>query len=76
MVANLHLFFLGRRSRVALFFSLVCHRFSSFVVLFFISGLYCTIEVDSFGHFASKAKTSVLDETTTTPATWNEVQSY
>lgn len=38
---------------------------------FFFSDLYCTLEVDSFGYFVSKAKTRVFRDTT--EPHWNEV---
>ena len=34
--------------------------------------LYCTLEVDSFGYFVSKAKTRVFRDTT--EPQWNEVR--
>ena len=34
--------------------------------------LYCTLEVDSYGYFVSKAKTRVFRDTT--EPTWNEVR--
>lgn len=37
----------------------------------FFSDLYCTLEVDSFGYFVSKAKTRVFRDTT--EPHWNEV---
>ncbi|KAK2494504.1 hypothetical protein MC885_016197 [Smutsia gigantea] len=36
--------------------------------------LYCTLEVDSFGYFVSKAKTRVFRDTT--EPKWDEVQEY
>lgn len=36
-----------------------------------LSDLYCTLEVDSFGYFVSKAKTRVFRDTT--EPQWNEV---
>lgn len=40
-------------------------------VLSVLSDLYCTLEVDSFGYFVSKAKTRVFRDTT--EPQWNEV---
>lgn len=41
--------------------------------LFPLLDLYCTLEVDSFGYFVSKAKTRVFRDTT--EPQWNEVSS-
>lgn len=40
----------------------------------FPSDLYCTLEVDSFGYFVSKAKTRVFRDTT--EPQWNEVSHH
>lgn len=40
-------------------------------VLWFLLDLYCTLEVDSYGYFVSKAKTRVFRDTT--EPQWNEV---
>lgn len=40
-------------------------------LLCFLLDLYCTLEVDSFGYFVSKAKTRVFRDTT--EPQWNEV---
>lgn len=39
----------------------------------FLTDLYCTLEVDSFGYFVNKAKTRVYRDTT--EPNWNEVRS-
>lgn len=41
--------------------------------LYFLLDLYCTLEVDSFGYFVSKAKTRVFRDTT--EPQWNEVSN-
>lgn len=41
--------------------------------LFSLIDLYCTLEVDSFGYFVSKAKTRVFRDTT--EPQWNEVSN-
>ena len=40
--------------------------------MFLVSDLYCTLEVDSYGYFVSKAKTRVFRDTT--EPQWNEVR--
>lgn len=44
----------------------------SVYLLWFLIDLYCTLEVDSFGYFVSKAKTRVFRDTT--EPQWNEVK--
>ena len=43
------------------------------LTVIFSTDLYCTLEVDSFGYFANKAKTRVYRYTT--EPKWNEVRS-
>lgn len=50
---------------------LCCCFISPTCLLSVLSDLYCTLEVDSFGYFVSKAKTRVFRDTT--EPQWNEV---
>lgn len=43
----------------------------SFYLMCFLLDLYCTLEVDSYGYFVSKAKTRVFRDTA--EPQWNEV---
>lgn len=50
---------------------ILCCFISPTCLLSVLSDLYCTLEVDSFGYFVSKAKTRVFRDTT--EPQWNEV---
>lgn len=67
------LFFFFKCSPVLHILSVIlcCCFISPTCLLSVLSDLYCTLEVDSFGYFVSKAKTRVFRDTT--EPQWNEV---
>ena len=71
-IKPVHHFTKTKQSRNRYIYS-VCFSFldGSVFPLFSLLDLYCTLEVDSYGYFVSKAKTRVFRDTT--EPQWNEV---